>query len=177
MAIDVFQTGRARATRDVAVAGRNAERYFTTFNRTDDANRIQDILTALTYLRTRAGTQQVNLLGMGPGGVWSLFARALADGEVRLLADLDQFDASSDAEFEKRLFIPALRRAGDFLAAAVLQSPGRTLLHNLSPAFPNDWFHASFEAAGSPDLLDVRLAELGEADLLELIAPDPKRRR
>jgi dienelactone hydrolase len=177
MAIDVFQTGRARTPRDIAAAGRNAERYFTTFNRTDDANRIQDILTALTYLRTRANIQQANLLGMGMGGVWSLFARALADGNVRLLADLDQFDPTSDAEFEKRLFIPGIRRAGDFLAAGVLQSPGQTLLHNLSPAFPSDWYHASFEAAGSPELLDLRLTQLSEADLLELIAPDPKRRR
>lgn len=177
MAIDVFQTGRALAPRDIAAAGRNAERHFTTYNRTDDANRIQDVLTALAYLRTRAGTQQVNLLGMGMGGVWSLFARALADGDVRLLADLDQFDPTSDAEFEKRLFIPGIRRAGDFQAAGVLQSPGKTLLHNLSPAFPNDWYHASVEAAGSPELLDVRLAQLSEADLLELIAPEPKRRR
>jgi dienelactone hydrolase len=177
MAIGVFQTGRARAPRDIAAAGGNAERYFTTFNRTDDANRIQDILTALTYLRTRAGTQQVNLLGMGMGGVWSLFARALADGEVRLLADLDQFDPTSDTEFGRRLFIPGIRRAGDFLAAGVLQPGGNTLLHNLSPAFPADWYHASFEAAGSPDLLDLRLAQLGEAELLEMIAPDPRRRR
>ena len=177
MAIDVFQTGRARAPHDAATAGRYAQRHSLTFNRTDDANRIQDILTAVTYLRTRANTQQVNLLGMGMGGVWSLFARALADGQVRLLADLDQFDPASDAEFEKRLFIPGLRRAGDFLAAAALQSPGQTLLHNLSPAFPSDWYHASFEASGSPELLDLRLAQLGEADLLELIAPDPKRRR
>jgi hypothetical protein len=96
---------------------------------------------------------------------------------VRLLADMDQFDPTSDAEFEKRLFIPGIRRAGDFLAAAVLQSPGKILLHNLSPAFPSDWYHASFEAAGSPELLDLRLTQLGDADLLELIAPDPKRRR
>jgi dienelactone hydrolase len=177
MAIDAFQTGRARTTRNIAAAGDSAERYFTTFNRTDDANRIQDVLTALTYLRTRANAQRVNLVGMGMGGVWSLFARALADGEVRLIADLDQFDATSDSEFEKRLFIPGIRRAGDFLAASVLQTQGQTLLHNLSPSFPSDWYQASFEAAGTPELLDLRMVELGEADLLELVAPDPRRRR
>jgi len=177
MAIDAFQTGRARSPRNIAAAGRNAERYYTTFNRTDDANRIQDVLTALTYLRTRANTQRVNLIGMGMGGVWSLFARALADGEVRLIADLDQFDPSSDNEFEKRLFIPGFRRAGDFLAASVLQTQGQTLLHNLAPSFPTDWYQASFEAAGTPELLDMRVVELSEADLLELVAPDPRNRR
>jgi dienelactone hydrolase len=177
MAIDVFQTGRARAPRDIAAAGPSAERHFTAYNRTDDANRIQDVLTALAYWRTRAPAPTVNLLGMGIGGVWSLFARALADADVRLLADMAQFDPTSDAEFEKRLFIPGIRRAGDFLAAGALQSPGKILLHNLSPAFPSDWYQASFEAAGSPELLDLRLTQLGDADLLELIAPDPKRRR
>jgi len=177
MGIDAFQTGRARSPRNIAAAGPNAERYFSTFNRTDDANRIQDVLTALTYLRTRANSQQVNLVGMGMGGVWSLFARALADGEVRLLADMDQFDVSSDAEFEKRLFIPGLRRAGDFLAAGVLQSSGKTLLYNLAPSFRSDWYQASAEAAGTAELLDLRLAEFSQADLLELIAPDPRRRR
>ncbi len=177
MAIDAFQTGRARTQRNIAAAGRNAERYYTTFNRTDDANRIQDILTALTYLRTRANTQRVNLVGMEMGGVWSLFARALADGDVRLIADLDQFDAASDAEFEKRLFIPGIRRAGDFLAASALLTQGQTLLHNLAPSFPVDWYQASFEASGTPELLDTRVVELGESDLLELIAPDPRRRR
>ncbi len=176
MAIDAFQTGHARAPRDIAGAGRNAELYFTTFNRTDDANRIQDVLTALAYLRKRAETPQVNLLGMGMGGVWSLFARALADNDVRLVADLDQFDPSSDSAFEQRLFIPGLRRAGDFLAAAVLQAGGQTLLHNVSPGFPSDWYKASFEAAGAPDLLDLRLAQLSQEDLLERIAPNPKRR-
>jgi dienelactone hydrolase len=177
MAIDVFQTGRARAARDIAAAGRGAQRHFTTFNRTDDANRIQDVLTALAYLRMRSGAQQVNLLGIGMGGVWSLFARALADTDVRLLADLDQFDPASDAEFEKRLFIPGIRRAGDFLAAAVLLAPGKTLLHNLSPAFPSGWYQAGFEAAGSPELLDLRLAHLSDAELLDMIAPELKRKR
>jgi dienelactone hydrolase len=177
MGIDAFQTGRARSPRDIASAGPNAQTHFTTFNRTDDANRIQDVLTALTYLRTRANSQQVNLVGMGMGGVWSLFARALADGDVRLLADMDQFDVTSDSEFEKRLFIPGLRRSGDFLATAVLQSSGRTLLYNLAPSFPSDWHQASAQAAGTAELLDLRVAELGEADLLEMIAPDPRRRR
>ena len=92
-AIDVFQTARARDTRDIAGAGNSAERHFTTFNRTDSANRIQDVLTAITYFRTRFNVREINLVGIGEGGVWSLFARALADDGIRLIADLDGFDA------------------------------------------------------------------------------------
>ena len=47
-AIDAFNTGRARAPRDTS------DRFFTTYNRTDDANRVQDILTALAWLKQAA---------------------------------------------------------------------------------------------------------------------------
>jgi hypothetical protein len=177
MSIDAFETGRARVARDIKGADWSAEKFYTTYNRSDDANRVQDVLTALSFLRTRTSAQPVNLVGIGIGGVWSLYARALADTDIRLLADMDQFETTSDAEFEKRFFISGIRRAGDFLAAAVLQTGGKTLLHNLAPSFPSDWYQASFQAAGAGDQLDLRLTPLADAELLEMIAPDPKRKR
>ena len=169
MGIDAFQTGRAKKT------SQRSRGYFTTFNRTDDANRVQDILTALIYLRTRLDSQQVNLVGIGPAGVWTLFAAASAEGPLDVVADLDGFAADSDKEFEQKFFIPGLRRAGDFRAAAVLLPPGRTLLYHAAPSFPTQWFEASFQAAGVQDDLEVRTGPLGEEELLERLAP--RRRR
>ena len=175
-AIDVFQTARARDTRDIAGAGDSAERHFTTFNRTDSANRIQDVLTAITYFRTRFNVREINLVGMGEGGVWSLFARALADDGIRLIADLDQFDAGSDVEFESKLFIPHIRKAGDFRAASVLVAGHKTLLHNVNASFPKDWIEASFGAAEAQDLLELQSTALSEQELIERIAPGRRRR-
>ena len=171
MGIDAFQTGRAKMT------SRRSKRFFTTFNRTDNANRVQDILTALIYLRTTLNSQQVNLVGMGSAGVWTLFAAALAEGPLDVVADLDGFIADSDEEFERKFFIPGLRKAGDFRAAAVLLPPGRTLLYHAAPSFPTEWFEASFEAAGAQDDLEVRTGPLDEEELLERIAPRRSRRR
>src|SRR5438874_2529614 len=42
--IDVFQTGTAVAPRD------RSQRHFLTFNQSDDACRVQDILTALAWI-------------------------------------------------------------------------------------------------------------------------------
>jgi hypothetical protein len=42
--IDVFQTGKAVAPRDLT------KQFISTFNASDDANRVQDILTALRFL-------------------------------------------------------------------------------------------------------------------------------
>ena len=175
-AVDVFQTARARDTRDIARAGGSAEKHFTTFNRTDAANRVQDVLTAITYFRTRFNVRQINLVGMGEGGVWSLFARALADDGIRLIADLDQFDAASDSEFENKLFIPHLRKAGDFRGASVLLAGHKTLLHNVNAAFPRDWIEASFLAAGTEDMLELQSSAVSQEELLERIAPGRRRR-
>ena len=175
MGIDAFQTGRAKNTSEPSK--QPDTRFFTTFNRTDNANRVQDVFTALTYLRTTLNSQQVNLVGMGSAGVWTLFAAALAEGPVDLVADLDGFAADSDEEFERKFFIPGLRKAGDFRAAAVLLAPGRTLLHHAAPSFPTDWFKASFTAAGVQGDLEMRTGSLEEDELLERIAPRRSRRR
>ena len=107
--IDAFQTGTAVAPRDRSV------RYFTTFNKTDDANRVQDILTALAWLKA----PNVELVGVGKAGVWCLFAAAVAPVSVDLRADLDGF-TGSDQDFVDRFFVPGIQRAGGLAAAKML---------------------------------------------------------
>ncbi len=175
--IDVFQTGRTKASRDVAAAGRYAEKFFTTYNRTDDANRIQDILTATAYARTRLNGSEINLVGFGPAGVWSLFARSLADEHVHLVADMAQFDTESDDEYITKFFIPGIRRSGNFRAAVSVLPPATTLLHNTGPSFPADWAEQAYTAAGVPERLEVRQAVLPDAELVERLAPKPSRSR
>jgi hypothetical protein len=126
-----------------------SNRAFDSFNQTDDANRVQDILTALEYLRSRSKAQTVNLVGLEAAGVWSYFARALAGGGVNLAADLVQFAADTDTEYIDKFFVPGLRRAGDFRAASVLNTQGRALIYNASSQFPTDWARQAAKAAGS----------------------------
>ena len=162
MAIDAFQLAHAVAPRDIASAGRRAETYFTTFNRTDTANRVLDVVTAIPYLRERTGATEINLVCMGEAGPWCALARAVASGSIRLAADLYEFDASSDEAFVEKLFVPHLRRAGDFRAAATLWVEGGALLWNAAGGFPQDWVRASFDAAGMGDqlmLLDGPVAD------------------
>ena len=159
--IDAFQTGAAVAERDVAGAGRNAEAYYHVFNRSDDANRVQDVLTAIAFLRRHTGAETVNVVGMGQAGLWVLLAAALDTGVLTVVADLDRFDASDDAAYVDGLFIPGLRRAGDVRAAAPLLSRGRLLLHEVHARFPVQWFEESFEAAGKSE--DLRIGEGGIA--------------
>jgi dienelactone hydrolase len=110
--IDAFQTGTAVAPRDTS------HRHFLTFNQTDDANRVQDILTALAFLQ-QSGMTRVSLIGVGKAGPWCLFAAALAKVPVSLKADLDGF-TGDDKDFLDRFFVPGIQRAGGFRAARLL---------------------------------------------------------
>ena len=153
--VDAFQTGDAAAERDIAGAGRRAERYYHVFNRSDDANRVQDILTGLAFLRQHTGSADIDLVGLGRAGLWSLLAAAI-DGAVHAVAvDLDGFDASDDSRYVDRLFIPGLRRAGDFRAAAALMTDSRLLLHNAHDGFPQQWYRDAFRAAHRPAALRI----------------------
>jgi len=109
LAIDAFQTGSAVAPRDRSV------RNFLTFNKTDDANRVQDILTALAWLNAPKPT----LVGLGKAAVWCLFAAAVAPHPVDLHADVSGF-AGKDQDFIDNFFVPGIQRAGGLKAAQAL---------------------------------------------------------
>jgi hypothetical protein len=165
LGIDAFQTGSAVAPRDTS------NRAFVNFNQTNDAIRVQDILTALEYLRSRSKAQTVNLVGLDIAGVWAYFARTMAGDGVNLAADLVKFAADSDAEYLNKFFVPGLRRAGDFHAAAVMNASGRTLIFNVGPEFPGDWAQAT--AKISRAALDLRTGAVDTPDLVAWLASPP----
>lgn len=111
--IDAFQTG-------TAVAPRNREaKMFLTFNKSDDANRAQDILTALAWLNQ----PKTQLIGMGKAAIWCEFAAAVSPLPVTLQADLSGFHGTDD-EFARDFFVPGIQRAGGLSAArALLNQP------------------------------------------------------
>lgn len=110
--IDVWGTGEAKGSRDTKA------NHFFTFHRTDAQNRVQDILTALAWLRAQH-REPVEIVGMEDAAVWVLFAAAADGGAARLNADWSAFDGSDDA-FEKKFFVPGIQRVGGLKAAITL---------------------------------------------------------
>jgi hypothetical protein len=107
--IDVFTPDSTRATHITA------DPYFLSYNRSDDAERVQDILTALTFLH--AQTKAVpDLIGLGTAGIRSLFAAAVAPVETNLIIDLNGF-SGTDSDFVTRFFVPGIQHAGGLQAA------------------------------------------------------------
>lgn len=114
LAIDAFQTGSAVAPRD------RSHKFFLTFNRSDDANRVQDILTAVAFLK-QAGEQDITVAGIGKAAVWATFAAAVSPTPVKLNAPLGDFKGE-DKDFIDSFFIPGIQRAGGLDAALMLTS-------------------------------------------------------
>src|SRR5438477_5322879 len=96
--VTAFQTGYAVAPRN------RSEQHFLTFNRSDDANRVQDILTALAYLKQQGATD-LRVIGLGKASVWVLFAAAVAPFPVALDGKPQDF-GGQDQDFLDKFFVP-----------------------------------------------------------------------
>jgi hypothetical protein len=98
------------------VAPRNRDaKMFLTFNKSDDANRVQDILTVLRWL----DAPEVELVGVGKAAIWCQFAAAIARQKVILKADVSNF-TGTDSEYVDRFFVPGIQRAGGLRVARLL---------------------------------------------------------
>jgi hypothetical protein len=101
--------------------------HFETYNRTAASQRVADIVAAL-----RASPSAV-LIANGDAGLPALLAAAIAPARV-VVADVGRFDNSSDTQFLERVYIPGLRRAGDFETAAEM-AHAVVIAHNAGDAF------------------------------------------
>jgi hypothetical protein len=110
MLADVFQTGSAKTHRDRSGA------WFLSYNQTDDANRVQDILTVLAYVKSLAG-DEVRLVGLDDASIWCVFAAAIAPAPVHLSGSPSRPFFGTDEEFHERFFVPGIQRAGGWQAA------------------------------------------------------------
>jgi dienelactone hydrolase len=107
--IDTFQTGSAKAPRD------RSHKHFLTFNSSDDAARVQDILAALRWLDSKQ-TATPELEAEGNARLWALLAAAAADRPVLFRTRPGDFP-NTDDQLAQSLFLPGLQRAGGLEAA------------------------------------------------------------
>lgn len=97
-------------------------RHFETYNRTAASQRVADIVNEL---RKEPGAI---LIAQGDAALAGLFAVSLVPVRLAVL-DVDGFATASDTLFVERMYIPGLRRAGDFQTAAA-NARGEIVVHN-----------------------------------------------
>ncbi len=110
---------------DAAAAAKISQ--FEGYNRTAASQRVADIVAAVT------AEPNAVLIADGDAALAGLLAAAVVPIRQAIL-DVDGFDNSSDAAFLQHLYIPGLRRAGDFRTAATL-ARGEVVVHNAGTRF------------------------------------------
>jgi hypothetical protein len=125
--VDVFQTGSAKAPRkgdssngisgnladdadeedraDVAAGGPK----FLTFNVSDDAARVQDIVTAIVYSSRQS--HEVEVYASGDAALWAIFAASVSTVPVSLHAEHVP-DMATNADYINNFNVPGILRAG-----------------------------------------------------------------
>ncbi len=107
-----------------------------TFHPTITGERVQDVLTALAFIRSRRDlTHTVDLVGLGEAGVWCLIASAADDSVRKTIADVNGFDNKSDEAWVARHYIPCIRAAGGLAAMGALVAPRPLWLMNAKGMF------------------------------------------
>ena len=161
LSVDTFQTGEARE------AERKMEgKFFPTYNRTDDMQRVQDILTSLAYLEAAWKPERIVLVGQSQAGLWCLLARPFLPGPLAAVADAVAFASNDDSAYLKDLYVPLLRRAGDFRSAALLAPPSPLVLHNLGEHFAGEAYRHAFDLQGAADRLRLSTQKLKTAEIV-----------
>ena len=149
-------------------------KFFTTYNRTDEANRVQDILTAIAllkhslmaYMGNEGQKASLSLVAQGNTGLLALLARGLAPDIDRMVVDAAQFNSSSDEAFIKSMAIPGIRRAGDFTTAVTVAPLMPLLIHNTGNKFNTEKIEAVYKTFGKAEDFKSQSAKLSDPELV-----------
>ena len=164
LVFDAFLTGDL-ANQALSLQRKPFENFFTTYNRTDLQERVQDIVTACAFAKGKGS--KVVLVGQGRGGLWALLAAPAADA---VIADVDGHDTTSDeALLAQDLFAPGLRRIGDFAGAATLAAPHPLCVYNTAERFQTQWLRDVYQAVGAQQEIKVETAALDDQKVADWV--------
>ena len=142
-------------------------KYFSTYNRTDLQEQVQDIITTCAFAQTHGKGRRVLLVGAGDAGLWCLLAAPAAQAVV---ADYGNFTGEDARLMKADLFVPGLRRIGAFEGAAALAAPNPALVHNTGEHFKTQWLETAYAAAKSTDALRINHEAMDDAQIVKWVS-------
>jgi len=166
--IDCFVTGEYLKVKGIMERGTKS-RFFTTYNRTNTAERVQDILTGITYLSKIVLSDRTNIVGLKDAGLWCLLARGLAERVESAVVDVNGFNQDDEGEWLQRLYVPLVRRAGGVETAIALATPSKLFIHNCRDAFKPDFAARLYEALNVSKNLRIERNEAAVTEITEWI--------
>jgi len=161
LTIDTYLTGEMAPLEADLEKNRKGKRYFTTYNRTPLVERVQDILTALAWLRGRRSIERVALVGVGKAGASALLAAPFTPEGTVVVADLDKLSGDDDPRWLDDLFTPCILKAGGLWTAAALSAPRPLMVHNIADGFDTSPMRRAYQAAGASQALRLERRTCG----------------
>jgi hypothetical protein len=172
--LDTFLTGELTDAK-AADARKPFASYFSTYNKTDLQERVQDLITACVFAQRHSKGRRVALVGTGQAGLWAMLAAPAADA---VAADCNALDLSDDAAIMSReLFTPGLRRLGAFAGVAALATPNPLLVHNTGEEFSTEILAEAYAASPSQAALTVSAAPMRDEAIVSWITEQKNRLR
>jgi len=138
------------------------------YNRSLLAERVHDVLTAITFAKTMLKAKTIRVVGWDEFGLVALLATAAArDAVGKLAADLDQFRFESITKTDDPRMLPGAVKYGGIGAFLALCAPTETLAHNHKGTASGKVSKAAFAAAGAADSLTRADAKWAPAKVVE----------
>jgi dienelactone hydrolase len=162
---DSFQTGSATNAGPKRDYSAN---YFTTYNRTDVQERVQDLVTVCAFAQTHGKGRRVALCGLGRAGLWTLLAAPASDA---LVADCAQFDSTEDRNLlAQDLFVPGLRKIGAFEGVAAINTTHPLLLHNTGGKFTTSFLNRVYRGMHVSEAFRQETAALSDDEIADWLS-------
>ena len=169
--VDTFLTGElaepSAPPRDYAA------NFFTTYNRTDMQERVQDLVTACAFAQTHGKGRRVVLCGWGRAGLWAMLAAPASDA---LVADCAEFDSTDDRNLLTRdVFSPGLRKLGAFEGVIAMNMGNPLLLHNTGEKFTTSFLRKVYRGMHAEEDFREEKAVLAPDQIAKWISELPRR--
>lgn len=141
---------------------RQAAQYFSTYNRTALAERVQAVLDAVSHSRLRFS--RVSLLGVEGAGTWALLARPFAGKLHRTAADASTGDWPASFPITDERALPGVHRYGGLKTFAALSTAEPLLLYG--KGLDTGWVEEAHRIEGASGRLKLQ----SEATATDLVA-------
>lgn len=165
--LDTFLTGELSDS-ELSKSRQPFKDYFTTYNRTDLQERVQDLMTVCAFAQNYSKGRRVVLCGEGQAGLWSLLAAPAADA---IIADCDQFDSTSTEAFQTaELFVPGILRIGGFAGVASRAAPRPMLVHNASSRFDAEPIARAYSSVNASHTLRREAQRMNDEAIVKWIS-------
>ncbi|MBD3345293.1 MAG: hypothetical protein GF401_09550, partial [Chitinivibrionales bacterium] len=166
--IDCFNTGEHKML-EPGYSREDSVTFFTSYNRSDRAEAVQDIITALKYLSRRHDIDEVRVIGIDDAGLWAMLALSQTDLASTAVVDAVQFDNTNDFSYLYKLNIPNIRNTGGIDVAVGLTKADRLIIHNAGESFQTNRIESIAMGAGK-DNIEVYEDRAAPEDILYWLA-------